>query len=363
MPTTVLERARRAFFRKRYHDVITLLEPNILQYKDSFQFYMCLALACLYSGDIGGATSYFQRARQIKMRDPDLLAAQAALFLRRGDTHQAVEYYLEALEYAPEHRLAKKSLNFIRKHGDPETISAMVETGRIIKFYPRLKKNFSLRQTLTFMASIIILCILGIVSIRVIASRMELADRADLAHLELSGTDKKTSLDIGGSYRYILTEKEILSSYQKAQQYFQNWRDNVAQKEINRILLSNASAGIKQKTRLLMTYLSEPGFDTLKDRFDYQEILADPPLYQDCWVIWNGMATNIVSTDNTMEFDFLVGYDMRNNLQGIVPVRVSSVLTFDTGRSFELLGKVSFDNGVLVLKGRSVYQSVVRSER
>ena len=124
MPLTVLERAKRAFYRKKYNDVITLLEPNTIQYRDSFTFYLYLGMACLHTGDIGGATTYFQRARQIKMRDPELLVAQAALHLRRGDTHQAVEYYLEALEYAPSHRLARKSLDFIRKGSDPETISA-----------------------------------------------------------------------------------------------------------------------------------------------------------------------------------------------------------------------------------------------
>ncbi len=71
MAKTVLERAKQAFYRKRYNDVITLLETNVIQYRDSFPFYFYLGLACLYSGDVGGATSYFQRARQIKLRDPD----------------------------------------------------------------------------------------------------------------------------------------------------------------------------------------------------------------------------------------------------------------------------------------------------
>ena len=73
MPLTVLERAKRAFYRKKYNDVITLLEPNTIQYRDSFTFYLYLGMACLHTGDIGGATTYFQRARQIKMRDPEWL--------------------------------------------------------------------------------------------------------------------------------------------------------------------------------------------------------------------------------------------------------------------------------------------------
>lgn len=362
MTTTVLDRARKAFRKKKYHEVITLLEPNIIQYKDSFSFYMCLALACLYSGDIGGASTYFQRARLIKMRDPDLLVAQAALYLRRGDTHQAVEYYLEALEYAPEHKLAKKSLEFIRKCGDSETIAALVETGRIIKFYPRLsnKNNYS-----TFFVVILIASVLSVTGI--LAPKIIKADhagrRADLAHLALSEQDRSISLETTGAYRYILTEKEVIASYSRAQSFFHSWRDNAAQVEINRILLSNASASVKQKSRLLMSYLVEPGFNTIKDRFEYSEVQKDPPLYQDCWIVWKGMATNIRQTDEVMEFDFLVGYDMRNNLEGILPVKLSSILNFDSGKSFELLGKLSFDNGKLVILGRSIFQSISAQER
>jgi tetratricopeptide (TPR) repeat protein len=357
MARTVLERAKQAFYRRRYSDVITLLEPNVIQYRDSFQFYYFLGLACLHTGDSGGATSYFQRARQIRMRDPDLLAAQAALFLRRGDTHQAVEYYLEALEYAPEHRLSKRSLDFIRKKGDAETISSLVETGRISRFYPHPAKPLSP----FLVVSVVAVLALGsavVLAGRPLLSRMEpQTERADLAPISLTADERNVPVEMGGSYRYILTEAQVLKSYASAQRFFQDFRDNAAQVEINRILWSNAAAPIKQKARMLMEYLTEPGFDSIKDSYPYETVRADPWLYLDCWVVWKGMATNIRKTDRSVDFDFLVGYDTRNTLEGIVPVHLDSVLEIDSNRPLELLARIAADNGALSLAGSGIFQT------
>lgn len=357
MAKSVLERAKQAFYRKRYNDVITLLEPNVIQFRESFQFYFYLGLACLYSGDVGGATSYFQRARQIKLRDPDLLTAQAALYMRRGDTHQAVEYYLEALEYAPEHRLAKKSLDFIRKKGDKDTISLLVDSGKISRFYPWPKQRRSLVAPLTLLVTLTVLFLGLRFGLPMIQQSVATSARADLSSLQLAAGERTGPVELGGSYRYILSEADVIKAYTSANRYFQTYRDNAAQVEINRILYSNASAPIKQKARLLMDYLAEPGFDSIKDNYPYSKVLADPYLYLDCWIVWKGMATNIRTTDNTVDLDFLVGYDTRSSLEGIVPIHFQSVMAVDTDKPLEVLAKITSENGKLALKGSSIYQT------
>lgn len=362
MTKTVLDRAKILFYRKRYSDVITLLEPNIIHYRDSFPYYLFLGLACLHTGDTGGASSYLQRARNIKMRDPDLLAAQAALFLRKGETDQAVEYYLEALEYAPGHVLSKRALNFIRKKGDRDVFLALTETGEIRKFYPHPKK----KKNITFLVLSILCVLLFIVGI-CIFSRIILDQtknkRADLSSFVLVDEEKRSLVDLSGSYRYVLTEGQILKSYSSAQRFFQSYRDTEAQIEINRILHSNASLGIKQKTRLLMDYLSEPTFDTIRNSLSYATVLQDPYLYQDCWIRWKGMATNLIVSEKYFSFDFLVGYDTRNTLEGIVPVRCASVLPIQTTKPLEVLGQISFENGTLFLAGSAIYQTAIPENR
>lgn len=358
MAKTVLERAHTLLVHKKYYEVITLLEPCIIQYNESFTYFYYLGLACLYSGDFGGATSYLQRARKIKMRDPDLLVALAALFLRRMETNQAVEYYLEALEYNHKHTLAKKALSFIRIKGDAETIAALFETNRITKFYPKLKRPLKTKIVFTVFCGFLLVTLFVGVTVMKFFFITAHTQRADLSHLALVSRDALIAHD-GGSYRYILTEKQIQDSYAKAQAYFHAYNDNAAQVEINRILLSNASSGIKQKSQLLMTYLAKPSFNTIKQPYMYQQVFADPSLYQDCWVQWRGMATNLISNDNYVSFDFLVGYDSRTKLEGIVPVQFNSFVTFELDKPLEILAQVRIKSNKIVLEADSFYQSLV----
>ena len=87
------------FMRKRqFATAIKLLEGRAETYEDNFEYYLITGIACLYVGDFGAAGSYFQRARRIKITDTRLLLGQAAIYLRRGDTDRALQYYLEIKE-------------------------------------------------------------------------------------------------------------------------------------------------------------------------------------------------------------------------------------------------------------------------
>ena len=72
--------------RRRFATAIKRLEAKKEIYEENFEYYLTLGIACLYVGDIGASSSYFQLARRIKLTDTRLLLGQAAIFLRRGDT-------------------------------------------------------------------------------------------------------------------------------------------------------------------------------------------------------------------------------------------------------------------------------------
>ncbi|MGP1593951.1 MAG: tetratricopeptide repeat protein [Treponema sp.] len=376
MPVSILEQAKTLFAKQRYQDVIRLLEPHVIQYaagtdsrdasynaafNKSFPFYLYLGLSCLHAGDIGGAIDYLTCARRIKMTDPDLLCAQAALYLRRGDTARAVEYYLEAVEYSPNHKLARMGLEFIRINNTPEKIGDAIQSGAIKKYYPRPGAGEYYRKktiTAAITCSILLLAVLtGWLFIRL---PMHLrAQRADLSALQLLTEEKNRPIDAGSAAYYTLSEKEVLKAYHNAQQYFQESRDNLAQIEVNRILSSNAAHSIKQKSRILMDYFSTPGFDTIKDIMPYSRVKADIPLYLDCWTVWSGIAANIQKDGERTGFDLMVGYDDRIQLEGIVPVFCNFSVEIDPERPIKVLGKIQQHGGNLFLKAGSIHQSKV----
>ena len=366
----ILTKATRAVQKGRYADAIHLLESEAVRYHDSFRYFYILATSCLYAGDFGGAYTYLKRAREIKMRDPYTLIGIAALHLRRGETDRAIELYLEVLELDPRHRLAKKALSVVRKYGAPETLSAWIEEGRLPSLFPPLPKLPSSAGAKILRAAVAGGITLGIAVVLLELFGVPLLPRKSVARSGLEATalesrDRTQAVQTGGAYRYILTQNQVVSTYERARALFIGYRDEAAKVELNRILESNAAEPIKNKARLLLSYAAVPGFDTLKDRFAYVDVLKDPFLYRDVHVIWKGMAANLRGGQNSTDFDLLVGYDTRNALEGIVPVHFNFAMDVNVEQPLEVLGRIVLGTGkdgpgaILRLEGLAVHQAVL----
>src|SRR5574344_126220 len=291
MSRSVLETAHSLLKRRKFAQAITLLESRNEVYENDFDYYVTLATACMYVGDAGNAAGYYGRAREIKINDTNLLLGQAAIFLRRGDTDRAVQYYLEILNNEPGNSVAKDAMEFIRKDGDYTNICKMVDSGKIQRFYPPLGVNPDKIRNCVLVGllagAVISLCIVFAPK----PKHPSIGPRANLEKLELTSQEKKSPQEKDRSstvVHYLLDDASIKKSYEDAMQCFQDKRDNASQVEINRILNSNATFSVKQKATTLMTYLAEPTFDTLLDNYTYAQVSSDLTLYMDCWVVWSG---------------------------------------------------------------------------
>ena len=174
---------------RHFATAIKRLESRADVYEENFEYYLTLGIACLYVGDIGASSSYFQMARKIKLTDTRLLIGQAAIFLRRGDTARAIQYYLEILGNDPQNKIALSAMEFIRIHGDYDTICRWVDTGRIEQFYPPLGIN---PQKVRLVCYVTIACIAGCVfAFSLLNSHKKVFNlRQDLSILELSSSEK-----------------------------------------------------------------------------------------------------------------------------------------------------------------------------
>ncbi len=347
--------------RRRFATAINRLEAKKDIYEENFEYYLTMGIACLYVGDIGASSSYFQMARRIKLTDTRLLLGQAAIFLRRGDTARALQYYLEIRENDPLNKTAETAMEFIRVHGNYDTICRWVDTGKIEQFYPPLGSN---PDKLTILAVVGAAFVLGSVLTFVFFPRGQqyTGPRADLTKLELSSEEKSDAKEKDlstQSYKFVLTNKEINRRYNDALKYFQTHRDNAAQIEINIILNSDASVAIKKKARMLMGYFEIPDFDTITDVPSYGDVAANPSVYLDCWVNWGGKLSNAVTYDDgSYACDLLVGDDSLAHYDGTVRVKFEKVPVVDVSRPLKILGKITMEDGVVSLLGRAVYQSV-----
>jgi tetratricopeptide (TPR) repeat protein len=362
----ILTRASRFAFFGKYEAAIRTLEPEVNRYHGSFRYYYLLGVSCLRAGDFGGALTWFRLAHDAKIRDPLALLGLAVLYLRRGETDRAVDFYLEVQDIDAKNKTAQRALRIIRRRAGTDTFSVWLESGKLPALYPSVPfAGFFPRQ--------IAACILTIVAASVLTlgilvhSRMlpnpfqRRGNRQALAELSLSREEQNAPVQTGGSYRYIVTGSQALETYEKALSLFTAYRDEAAKISLNRLLESNASEGLKNRARIILSYTEAPGFDTFRrsDNVPYADTVKDPALYRDVYVIWRGMATNIETTGSSTVFDFLVGYDTRKILEGIVPVRFDRAVALNSERPLEVLGRIIpvSAEGPIQLEGVAIHQS------
>jgi hypothetical protein len=172
------------------------------------------------------------------------------------------------------------------------------------------------------------------------------------------------SLPTGGGLRidpdaaatYTLSERDVERGFQKAKKYLLDYRDNPACLEINRILMSNASAGVKERALALKSFLRPPNFATFRDPYAYRDVAAAPELYDGCHVAWKGKIANLVNGSEAITFDLLVGYADERELEGTVPVKLDFAADLADGAGLEVLGRVVADHGRLRLAGVSLHR-------
>ncbi|MDR1176720.1 MAG: tetratricopeptide repeat protein [Treponema sp.] len=370
----VLEKAIRFIRQGGYDRAIRILEPEASRYRGSYLYYYLLAAAYLNVRDFKNAKFYFDQALKSKQkdtrdasRDPGILLGFAALYLHRGDTAAAVDYYLEILDDDENNKIAEKALRLIKKYSSGKRLSDWMNSTAFRKIFPQVPKI-----PLTW-NRILIPVLIGVLGIsagvtgvliwqEVIPSPWNRVSERDIGEAALDRAEKANPVETGGVYRYILTRDQVLDEYGRALSLFSEFRDEQARVRINRLLESNASDPVKNKVRILASFMEKPGFDSFRrgDNFSYSEVMKDPLLYRDCGVIWRGMATNVRAEEGS--FDFLVGYDKKTNLEGIVEVKFPGAVNVNSEEALELLGRivpVSSPAGLTIaIEGISIHQNV-----
>jgi hypothetical protein len=357
MARTALDRAERLFATGRIKELISLLEPQVPVYRESQRFYYLLGSSCLRSGDSGGASTYLKRAEQLSPSNPDTMLALAALFVRKGDTERAIDYYLRVLEDRPGDRKARYCLSILRTHGGPEGIARLLETGKIEKMYPgrRPTPRFAIPAAVVLAAAVGVYLAWPFIFSQVEAALRPKVARPEVAAVTLSRAEKDSPVGTGGSFRYALTEKQAVAAFERAKDCFQVYRDNAAIIEINRLLGSNASAALKEKAASLRAFVGKPDFRTIKDAPSFAEAMRDPGLFNACVVAWKGMAANVRTDSGAVSFDFLVGYQDKKRLEGLVTARISGV-EVPVDRPLEILATLRSTNGVLSMDCAAIHE-------
>ncbi len=329
----------------RYGNVISLLEPKVPLFLENYHFYYFLGAACYLTGDMGGAETYLKRAVQVNRKAEDPRLFLAAVYLKKKDTTEAVRIWLGLLDLNPSNRKARKGLNKIRKIDDQDVLNVYLDSGNFSSILPRTGK-------------LIPDWIWGALILAVLAGTLYLSSSLWIPLFNESRQPSRGNLErlyknLDSSFlrpesadsevTYILSEDEIRDSLKKAQSLFDDYRDNEARVEINRLRNSNASEEVKQKALMLEGFLKDPDITGITGDYSYRDIRENPDLYENCLVLWRGRFTNLTYENDEIIFDFLVGYDTSQVLEGIMSVSVNFPVNLDPSYPLELMGKVKID--------------------
>ncbi|MBN1686071.1 MAG: tetratricopeptide repeat protein [Spirochaetales bacterium] len=332
------KKAAKLYRRAKYPQVIRLLEPQIFRYRQNYGYFYLVGMSCLNTGDLGGASTYLQRGLGLKPNDANACLGLALVHLKRQEIQEAIRCYLEVLESDPGNKIAARGLTLLQKDASVTGIQQLKDSGRLSRLMPDRRRGAA---RAAFLIVTFALILTGAFVTLWYTGALDATEVIREPSVEMISIENIGNLvDFSGEYRYLLTEKEIRDSFIAAKKHFSNFDDNLAQREINRLLGSNATITVKEQVRLIAGYIPKPNFTTVKHRFDYQVVAADPFLYSDTYVVWSGKLTNLAVSDEKISFDLLVGYEKNQLLLGVVPVVLRFAASLNIGDAVEVLGKV-----------------------
>ena len=364
----ILTKASKLARSGKYEAVLRTLEPEVNRYHGSFRYYYLLGSSCLRAGDFGGALTYFRLAHETKRRDPLAILGLGVLYLNRGETERAVNFYLEILEIDHKNRAAKKALKVIRKNAGVDAFSLWLDAGNLPSLYPPIPfPGFSPGEKLAAFGIMLAVCaavFISLIHFKIIPNPFNIhGERQGVIESILTREERLAPLQTGGDYHHEFTSRvQAVDAYERALSLFTAYRDEAARVYINRILISNADDGLKTRARTILSFLESPNFDNFRrsDNVSYSVVEEDPVLYNGVHVIWQGRAANIESSENETAFNLLVDYDPDINpiLRGTVIVRFNRAIQVIQGRQLEVLGRIisSGTEGHMYLEGISIHQ-------
>jgi tetratricopeptide (TPR) repeat protein len=347
-----LSRAAVWIGRKQYTKAIRFLEPKVPIYLEDARFYYLLGTALYYSGDMGGARFYFERGLLADRDDLDMRLMLAMTHFRRKDSPEVAKVWLSILERDPVNKKATRGLEILRKIDNEADLNRFIKEGKHRKIMPPPFR----RPLLPFFgstAALVLLIGLIVAVIPKISLPEKEAHRDELNYIDLDISGIAVT-DNSGSFHYVLTVDEIRNSYNRAIELFDKRQDNKAQVEINRILNSNASGDLKSRLAVLDGYLLKPDYTDFYTDYTYSQVVAEPLLYENCWVLWRGRLTNLTITNERISFLFLVGFENETFLEGSLPGFIEYGVKIDQELPVEILGRLVRENGDLILKVETI---------
>lgn len=347
-----LARAERLLARGRNSKVIRFLEPKVPLFIEDPTYYTILGRACLESGLLKDADTYLNRGIQAEPKHLEARLTLAVNYLKRKDPVSAVRTWLEVLEDYPNDKYASKGLKTLKNIPDLFEQDSFLKAFEPSSFLPPVGSRWQgriLMLLVVFLALIVGFYVWGLES-SLLGPLIKNDYRTGFEVLKSERPQTEERSDVF----YPLAKQELAGIIKKALRYYQSYEDNEARYELNKIRYSNATEKIRRQSIGLIELLDEPTINSLETSYTYDDVKQNPWLFEGVWVLWTGLAANITSDADATRFDFLVGLDKEQILEGRVKVEIPFPIVMEQ-LPLELLARVEPRDGDFILIGKTAH--------
>ncbi len=349
-----LRRACQWLSHGKYSKVIQFLEPKVPLFLEDPDYYTILGRAYLESGMLKNAETYLVRGLQAAPAHLDIRLCLAVCHMKKKDSSSAVRVWLEILDDYPNNRFAAKGLRAVQRITDINSQTVFFEKLRTGPYLPniRAKRPLGVFAMLTVPLLFLLFVYINRESWIFPVLRKSVAGQRPGAEYFLPGNQAA----VGGESEdlYQIDEAEAVSLLKKSLRYFENYEDNSARFELNKIRNASISEETRKRVDNILKFLAPPTIESLETAYTVKEVSNNPRLYEGCWILWRGVTANVEFLEASISFDFLVGYEDGEVLEGRVPVIVPFLAVMEP-LPLELLARVELVDDSFRLVAKTLY--------
>jgi tetratricopeptide (TPR) repeat protein len=339
-----IKEAYKAFKKGNYSNASIILEKaSGAGIGDAYAVFL-LALSYLYNEEFARSETALNRLEKIDPVYPPLVQLRAFLALKSSaSSDEAVSSYISALEKISSDKTLKKSLGKIEKDGDfyklqkNAKIADFVDIPTPGKGISRVKygagrgsnkkeaERIILNRSGIIFVSLFIVFIISASALYFYSDKvLEFIGYGVSSGKNISGSGKIDMIQLSGSGyglvnkvnkeaspEFYISGDQVRNDFNRARSLIKKGEMNRAILILNRIMNSNSSFVVKEKTEFLIRFIIESD-EREYEKIKYDEIMLKPYLYRGAAVLISGQAVNVRDSAKGTGLSILVDFDGKN---------------------------------------------------
>jgi tetratricopeptide (TPR) repeat protein len=295
----VIDLVRDCYRKRRFAKAKQLIQQAATAGFRSVEFLKYSALIALLEGDEKSASIDLERVRKVEEDDPEVLNALAYIHLKRKETEEALDLWLEILDVDPANKLAKKNLQRMKHMTD---VDAFVSKAKPEPFVLGRGVSFLEQRSILLGLGILLVALLAVFVLPELPRNEGQDARKSYGSIRLPSTDDFVLEDRNALYTF--ESSDVPRLFRDAKKDLRKRQYNSFLIRLNKVLHSNVKDAVKERFILLAEFLPVPSsYEEIKTPIRLTEIFNQQTIYENCYLVLNGKVENLKVTGNATTFN------------------------------------------------------------